>query len=980
METTAETRRARVREHVRRERALVPVRFALLRLRRRWPQTLVVALGIAVGAAVLALTAVGSASVQDRAVQRALGQLQPSDRAIQTVWSGVPAQSSLSFAQLDELARAQTRPILNKEPFRVEVFRQATWGGAFVNLGAVDGLSKWLTLTGGRLPTRCTPSDCELVQIGGAPVAPKLPFLHVVGRATFIAGAPLQSYFGSGGEKRPPILLADGVTRFVKAPLPDAALVARTYGWIVPVSPHAIHDWQLSTLNDRLDVAQSVLERKSDIFTVSGPTDTIASIRATSHVAAQRLLILGGDAAVLLLGFAVLASTRLRREHADVRRRLTWSGASRSQMLLVSGTEVVVVTAVASIVGWLAGTGAGALFARHLGSPGGLVVEHSIFTARSLWIGLALAAVTAMTMLVALRADAIAFGGLRLTAADAAALGALAAVLLALARGKADTSSLSNSGTGVLLLLLPALVLFVLAVGAARLLTPLLRAIEWSARRATPSVRVALLSLARAPGEVALTVVFFVLSVGIAVFAFAYRATLVQGEHQQASFAVPAPFVLSEDLTRLVTIEQALPRGGGTPVLRDSGFVSGTRGRDFTLLALPAHALPEVDGWRSDFSQTSLKDLARLLQPTGTPHLQTLFRLDAAPMQTFPFAITGDKVGVTVVVVNARGDFTNLLLGEYGAGQHRPTVRVPPEARGGRVIAFRLTFPTIASYVAGHRSAETSLGVNDASTGTIRFADWPGAHRYVVNNAADAILRPREPTEGELVPVVVSPAIARAAGPSGIVPLHVENQVISGRIVATTRYFPSVDGDLVVADLPTWLTAANTADPGIASASELWRATPPPPRLPLDVASQRAREHELSSDPLARGAVALLLVTAIVGLVLAAVGLLLTVLGDLRDERGALFDLSAQGSTPADLRRHVLVRTGTVGVVGLAAGLAAGAIVAALVVAVVTVSAGAENALPPLLLSFDWPLAAVALGALVVASAAAATATVRRLR
>lgn len=980
METAAETRRRAPREHARRDRALVPVRFALLRLRRRWPQALVVALGIAVGAAVLALTAVGSASVQDRAVQRALAQLQPSDRAIQTVWSGVPAQSNLSFARLDAIARAQTTPILNQPPFRVEVFRQATWGGAFVNLGAVDGLAKWLTLRSGRLPRLCTPSDCELVQIGGAPVQPKLPFLHVVGSATFISGAPLQNFFGSGGEKRPPILLANGVTPFVRTPLPDAALIARTYGWIVPVAPHAIHDWQLSMLNDRLDAAQSVLERKSDIFTVSGPTDTIAAIRATSHVAAERLLILGGDAAVLLLGFAVVASTRLRREHADVRQRLTWSGASRSQMLLVAATEVVVVTAVASIVGWLAGTGAGALFARHLGSPGGLVVEHSIFTERSLWTGLALAAVTAGTMLVALRADSIAFGGMRLTAADAAALGALAAVLLALARGKADTSSLSSSGTGVLLLLLPALVLFVLAVATARLLTPLLRAIEWSSRRTSASVRVALLSLARAPGEVTLTVVFFVLSVGIAVFAFAYRATLVQGEHQQASFAVPAPYVLSEDLTKLVTVQEALPRGGGTPVLRDSGFVSGTRGRDFTLLALPAHALPAVDGWRSDFSQSPPTELARLLQPTGTPHLQTIFRLGRTPTETFPFTIAGDKVGVTAVVANSRGDFTNLLLGEHGAGRHAPTVRVPPESRGGRVVAFRLTFPTIASYVAGHRSAETSLGVNDASTGTIRFAAWPGTHRYVVNNAADAILRPREPTEGEVVSVVVSPAIARAAGPSGYIALHVENQVISGRIVATTRYFPSVDGDLVVADLPTWLTAANTADPGTATATELWRSTPPPPGLPLDVTSQSAREHELSSDPLARGAVALLLVTAVVGLVLAAVGLLLTVLGDLRDERGALFDLSAQGSTPADLRKHVLVRAGTVGLVGLAAGLAAGAIVAALVVAVVTVSAGAENALPPLLLSFDLPLAAAALGALVLVSAAAASATVRRLR
>src|SRR6185437_13743081 len=112
----------------------------------------------------------------------ALAQLAPSDRALQTVWSGVPGQSSLSFAQLDRFARAATAPILGQRPFTVEVFRQAEWGGVFVNLGAVDGLARWVDLRSGRLPKRCTPRDCELVQIGGAPVAPKLPFLHVVGR------------------------------------------------------------------------------------------------------------------------------------------------------------------------------------------------------------------------------------------------------------------------------------------------------------------------------------------------------------------------------------------------------------------------------------------------------------------------------------------------------------------------------------------------------------------------------------------------------------------------------------------------------------------------------------------------------------------------------------------------------------------------------------------------------------------------------
>jgi ABC-type antimicrobial peptide transport system permease subunit len=137
---------------------------------------------------------------------------------------------------------------------------------------------------------------------------------------------------------------------------------------------------------------------------------------------------------------------------------------------------------------------------------------------------------------------------------------------------------------------------------------------------------------------------------------------------------------------------------------------------------------------------------------------------------------------------------------------------------------------------------------------------------------------------------------------------------------------------------------------------------------------------ELTSDPLARGAIALLLVTALVGLALAGVGLLLTVVGDLRDERGLLQDLEAQGATPAELRRHVLLRAAAVGVLGLAGGIAAGAIVGALVVAVVSVTAGAENALPPLALAFDWKLILLVLSALVAYSAAGATGTTRRLR
>ena len=108
----------------------------------------------------------------------------------------------------------------------------------------------------------------------------------------------------------------------------------------MPVDPGSVHDWQLARLGGRLDRAQTELEAASDLFSVAAPTDTIAAVRATSRVSGERLLILGGDAAVLLLGFAVLAATRLRRDHRAMRRRLTWIGARPSQPIVAGqGTE-----------------------------------------------------------------------------------------------------------------------------------------------------------------------------------------------------------------------------------------------------------------------------------------------------------------------------------------------------------------------------------------------------------------------------------------------------------------------------------------------------------------------------------------------------------------------------------------------------------------------------------------------------------------
>ncbi|HET7566480.1 MAG TPA: hypothetical protein VFJ91_00685 [Gaiellaceae bacterium] len=994
-------------------RVLVPLRLAVVRLRAHAGRSLLAALGIAVAAAVLAMTYVASVAVQDRAVARALGRLAPSDRAVQVSWSGVPAQSELSVPALDRAARSALAGVTRERPFRVAVFRQATWGGAYVSLGAVEGLGRWVALRTGRLPRPCTPSRCELLQIGGAPVAPALPYLHVVGTASLAAGAPLRDYFAAAGGKRPPVLLASGVDGFLHVPLPDAPLIARSYGWIVPLSPAAVHPWQLDSFQRRLDRAESRLEAATDLFALNGPAQTLAEVDATSRVAARRLLVVGGDVAALLLGFAVLAATRLRRDHAALGRRLVRLGARGGQRVLVSAVEVAVLAVAGTAAGWAAGAGAGALLARRLGAPGGPAVSHSAFTANGLWLATALAAVTAVVVLVTLLGRGVAVAGLRVTVADVAALGALAAILLSLARGKADATALAaGGGTGALLLLLPGLAIVVLAVLAARLLAPALRLLERAARSGPVAARVALLSLARSPGQATLSAVFFVVAVSVAVFAISYRATLLAGERQQAAYAVPADLVLTEDLGKLVTLQQAAPPrvaarlGRATPVLRDSGFTNGSAGRDFTLLALPSQALARIHGWRSDFSTQRPASLARAIRPSGSTRLPGIDLPADARELALPVTIRGDGVGLSLTVLNPRGDFTSLLLGEHGRGTHLLHRAIPPASRGGRVVAVRVTLPLLAAFAANHRESGTALSVSDNSRGSLvlgriradgrELAGWPGwigTHglrrlapggarlSYLVNRAADSVFRPYEPLEGTAIPVVATPALAAQAGADGYLPLHVDETTVLAQVVGVARRIPSVDGDAVVADLGAWQAGLTAAAPGLGTPTEWWidPARPGaaalaarPPFSSLAVSSQRATYETLRSDPLARGTLDVLLVAAAVGLALAVLGVLLAVVGDLRDESGELYDLEAQGASPAEVRRHLLLRAASVAWMGGAGGVAAGAVVGALVVSVVTVTAGATAPLPPLAHVADWPLVLAALAALGAVSGLAA--------
>jgi len=243
---------------------------------------------------------------------------------------------------------------------------------------------------------------------------------------------------------------------------------------------------------------------------------------------------------------------------------------------------------------------------------------------------------------------------------------------------------------------------------------------------------------------------------------------------------------------------------------------------------------------------------------------------------------------------------------------------------------------------------------------------------YLITPDRPAVLRPVQPTDGLALPVLATRAVAAEAGPNGIIPLQVEGEQVAARIVGVVRRFPSIVGDAVIADRETMSTLFDTRSPGLGTTDELWLDVPRaqeeataaqlsrPPFTQLTVTSRAATLRTLETDPLARGALLTLAGTAAVALLLALVGLLLAIVSDVRDDRGELFDLEAQGAAPATIRAHLRLRALLVAAFGIAGGLVLGAILSALVISLVSVTAAAAEPEPPLRLTLDWGLLLIA--------------------
>ena len=1010
--------------------ALYVVALAWRRVRRRSSGVLLAASGIAVGTAVLVGVLAGTKIAQDRSISQAVDRIPAASRSVRAVWFGVPVGSGETYPEIDESVRSTLARIDLPGPTRIALFRESTVAGHFVSLAAVEGLAPHVRLTSGRLPRRCTSERCEVVRLRGKGALPSVTGLRLVevGTATLRSSqlfgdflAPTDNALAdrevapalqrAAGYHRPPpapLVLAEGIDALTHAPA--VASTYRSYAWVWPLSAGRPRLWEIGDLVGEGERARIALTASSAESAVRAPVEELRASERAATVAGRRLLLVGGEAAALLFAFAVLAARSMRRDLEAARRRLTWGGARRWQVRLLTWAESAIVAVAGTVMGWLAGLLIAALAAARAGSPVGAVLRESVLAPAGL--GLAACVVVVATVVIAVTTSAPARPEGRLGLLDLAALACVGIVVAALAAGAADETRLAeDQGTGLVLLLLPGLIAFVAAVAAARLFGPLLRLAGRFVDRSV-GARLAAVTLGRGPGAAAVTVAFLTLAFALALLAEGYRATLVHAEADQASFAVPLDFVVREDLRSLVPVLAAAPLdryaavAGGSdavPVFRlraSAGAAEGLSG--VTVLGLPSEAISRVHGWRDDFSERSRASLVSAVTPPAGSALQGIRVGSRLGIEAGP-----GLVSLRATIATKDGLYETLDLGRLSPRASTTIDRaLPQRLRRGTLVALELVPP---------RLQERGADAGSALSGRLRldalpdggFRNWRGEGgievrplasgielRYRITPQREARVRARQVTDGSPPAVLVTPRLGvLAGGEGGRLSLAIGGRQVPLRVAAVVDHFPGTSGDVVVGDIETLQTAVNTQAPGVGRTNEVWLDEPAggvaaataelsrPPFRGVESVSRVALLDDARNDPLGHGTLLALVSAAIVALLLAALGLALTVISDLRDDRGDLYDLEAQGVEPSLLRRVVRIRALVVGIAGVLAGALAGALLALLVTRVVTVTARAQAPGLPLQTSFDLRVVAVAaIAYLLLAAALVALATQRAFR
>jgi hypothetical protein len=935
---------------------VTPVLLALRRVRARPLVVVAVAVALAGAGTLIGWSSLRAQVAQERSVRVRLAEAAPERRAVHVVYHLVPGEASLASAKVDAFLR-RLAPVTTAA-WRVRVFSPiAPRDERGVRLVVASTLK---VVEAGRLPRVCWGRRCEALALAGG-YRPGQRVALGRGRVAVVVGRAVLRAPGVDVGRRALLVASAGG--------PLGALV-RDRGATVTASaaldPRTVRASDLRDLRERLRRELVRLRRAAPLLEASGPLRLLDDIADRGDAARERLLLVAGQAAALIVAFAAFAAVTRRRETALAAQQLATLGASRAQVVVARVVEGFAPALLATLV-TLAGLGIAARLV-HVALP-----LAAILTVAGLIV------VAALVLFAAAgepQRNRRGFGALEVAALTA--LGVL--VWQTASSGALDPDQLVAREASPVLVLVPALAFFTAGVVFLRVLPVALRGAERIARGAPFGARLALLSAARRPALAVAATTFLAIAVGTALFSLAYRETLVRQARDEARFTAGAPWRVSGEGVAL-----------GVPVLR-------LRTPQADILGAPARSVPRLLGWRTDFSPLSRSEIAARLQPRPVGLAGPRIAGDAGALRLWVRASAGyPRIVVARLLTRGGRRFVSVRLGVADGRWRRLRTALPAAARGGQLVGLELP-PTISpersgAYVELARLQQLRAGRWEATSlrgweaadphqplaarGFLTTWRTPGAPvsralRFDLNQTSLPLMRPALRLPAAL-PVLASGPVA-ASAVDGIVGVQVRGLDVKLRVVGSARRFPSMvdrPSRFVVVDYDTLFAALNADRPGLAPPNEAWIFNGSPPSAPVDRVLGAARLQARSlDDPLAAGTREVLGVAAWLAAALGVASLLIAARSALTSERGLLAEYEALGVPPRTLARSIQLSLVLLAALGVAAGVLGALLALRLVGALVAVTATATRPLLPIHTAVAWAGAATVLGAIAIASVA----------
>lgn len=949
-------------------------------------QWALVAVGVAIATSVPVLTSASTRVASAGALEHGLAELPAGQRSVTVSANGLFAGTDL--AETDAIVRSRLDRLSDATPLRQMVFRRLSDSrGGQLTLGAVDNLASAVRLVSGRLPTSCTPTRCEVVQVGtGAmPYTGQLGIV-VVGRVARVNPLLLSGTFDPGADA--PLLLGAHSRQMAESRI--LVNFQRTWGWVAPIDLKLVGRLGVDAYLARSNgVADDLFSRPG--LALTAPDDVLRTEVERARRSGQRFALLGGTSAALVLGLAVVAAVSIRRDHLAVIRLLLTRGATPSQLTRFSVAEALWPTFVGAAVG---------VFGAYVGAL--LFWDRGVAAAGltgGLQTSLLLAALAAAAVGLTLRWAPAAGERAAWQAVSVAAVATVAAALLAGSRG--TTGVETGSSPDALVTLLPVLASLAGGLFAARCWPFVPRVLARILPRRAAGFRLALAGAGRRPLRAAATVAVLAATSASVVFAVGYRTTLDRGAADQAAFSVPtmARLTTGPSLDRPVDL---VAQGAGDslgsgatayPVLRSVGTLTlnGADSFPVALLGLAPSALPHMAHWRADYANVTPATLQQRLKAPPPVHGPAIpddarnlvvpatgstSRLDLVALvrdssgRSLPITLTRQKDTLVAKLPAGSGrwlDSITLREDQLTATARQHAIgegEVDLPARTGRVVLGR---PSADGHPLSTDLQDWSVTTpsRGAATGTGLAIDY-----RIAGDSSTA--HPARPAVAAVPAYVDRTTAAKARG--GLVSLGLgEGKRLSLRVVAVGDRFPTTRGRFAVLDRASLAAAMDDVTAGAGTATEVWVWAPASstPRMekalqhtPFDrlrIAFRAHEEESLRSDPVALTASRLLLGSALVGLLVGGLCVVLMVLAERRESAGELFAREADGTRPGRLRVELLARAGAVLALGVPIGVATGIALARATTTLVTVTAGGITPQPPLVTAASPLLVAVAL-------------------